>query len=52
MCVFIFLIIYYGIMIIVWVFFIEGGGLFYGIRMIICGENIMIDDGGLMMVNG
>ena len=33
-------------------FFIEGGGLFHGTRMTILGENITIDDGGLMTANG
>lgn len=33
-------------------FFVEGGGFFYGIRMIVLGENIIVDDGGLIFVDG
>lgn len=45
-------IIHPGITIIARAFFIEGGGLFHGTRMTILGENITIDDGGLMTANG
>ena len=41
-----------GITIIARAFFVEGGGLFHGTRMTVLGENITIDDGGLITANG
>ena len=45
-------IIHPGITIIARAFFIEGGGLFHGTRMTVLGENITIDDGGLITADG
>ena len=45
-------IIHPGITIIARAFFVEGGGLFHGTRMTVLGENITVDDGGLISADG